>query len=48
MRSTGDTFMYDPTCQTPSTMTVAGRPAPLASCECRIILAPISVASAAS
>ena len=41
-------FMYDPTCQTPSTVTVAGRPAPFVSCECRIIFMPISVASAAS
>ena len=48
IRSTGDMFMYDPTCHTPSTVTVAGRPAPFVNCEWRIIFMPISLASAAS
>jgi hypothetical protein len=41
-------FMYDPTCQTPSTVTVARTPAPFVGCACRIIFMPISLASAAS
>src|SRR5882757_4937794 len=48
IRSTGDMFIYDPTCHTPSTVTVAGTPPPVVSCACRIIFMPISPASAAS
>jgi hypothetical protein len=40
--------MYDPTCQTPSMVTVARKPAPFVSCACRIIFMPISPASATS